>query len=327
MMRRQLLGSGLLLSGALAAAPLATMSKHAQSSQARPDFIGIGGWINSEPISLASLQGSMVLVNFWTYSCINSRRPMVYLKRWYDEYGPQGLRVIGIHTPEFRFEHDRSNVETYIRQEGPRFPVGLDNAYATWGAFENAAWPAFYLFDRSGRIVLVREGEDHAHEMEHAIRVALDLAVSEPVGQPGDDPDLSRIGTPETYFGAQHPTPQDSRQSPRLGTATYAFSQASGPKPNEYSLDGAWSRQDERLILASARGAVRFRFSAARLFMVAGSARTATLRVRVDGIARPPVDIAWPTLYTIVDGDAYGEHLLELETDTPGLTLYSATFG
>jgi thiol-disulfide isomerase/thioredoxin len=327
MMRRQLLGSGILLSGALAAAPLATMSRRAQSSQAKPDFSGIDGWINGEPMSLASLRGSVVLVNFWTYSCINSRRPMVYLKRWHDAYGPQGLRVVGIHTPEFRFEHDRSNVETYIRQEGLRFPVGLDNAYATWNAFNNEAWPAFYLIDRSGRVVLIREGEDHAHEMERAIRRTLGLAVVEPVGQPEDDPDLSRVGTPETYFGAQHPTPQDIRQSPRLGTATYAFPGESGPKPNEYLLDGSWARQDERLSLASTHGALRFRYSAAKLYMVAGSAHPATLRVRVDGTERPPVEIGWPTLYTIVNGNTYDEHLLELETDTPGLTFYSATFG
>lgn len=326
MMRRRVLGSGLLLSGALAAAPLVMMSRRAQCSQATPDFVGIDGWINSEPISLASLQDSVVLVNFWTYSCINSRRPMMYLKRWHAEYGSRGLRVIGIHTPEFRFEHDRSNVESYIRQEGLRFPVGLDNSYATWNAFRNEAWPGFYLIDRSGHIVLVREGEDHANEMERAIRASLGLAVSEPIGQPGDDPDLSRIGTPETYFGAQHPTPQDIRQSPRLGTATYAFP-ASVPKPNEYILDGSWARQDERLTLASARGALRFRFSAAKLHMVAGSARAAPLSVRVDGLERPPVEIGWPTLYTFVDGDAYGEHLLELEAATPGLTLYSATFG
>lgn len=327
MMRRQFLGSGLLLSGALAAAPLATISTHARSTQAMPDFIGIDGWINSEPVTLGSLRGSVVLVNFWTYSCINSRRPMVYLKRWHDTYGPQGLRVIGIHTPEFRFEHDRANVEMYIGQDGPGFPVGLDNGYSTWDAFGNAAWPGFYLVDRTGRIVLVREGEDHAHEIERAIRGTLGLALSEPLGAPGDDPDLSRIGTPETYFGTHHPTPQDIRQSPRLGTATYTFAEAGEAKPHEYLLEGTWSRQDERLILSSARGALRFRYSAAKLYMVAGSARATALRVRVDGIARPPVEIGWPTLYTIVDGSDYGEHLLELESDTPGLTLYSTTFG
>ncbi|MBV9247966.1 MAG: redoxin domain-containing protein [Acetobacteraceae bacterium] len=326
MLRRQLLGSGPLLAGTLAAGSLAVMSGHGRAAQAA-ELTGIDGWINTEPISMPQLRGTVGLVNFWTYSCINSRRPMMYLKRWHAEYGPLGLRVIGIHTPEFRFEHDRSNVETYIRQEGILFSVGLDNKYETWNVFRNEAWPGFYLVNREGHVVLRREGEGYAYDIERAIRDALALARSELVRHPGDDPDLSRIGSPETYFGAQHPTPQNIGQSPRLGTAEYSFSQASGPALNEYLLDGTWSRQDERLVLASGRGGLRFRFSAAKLHMVAGAPRTAAVRIRVDGHEMPPTEIGWPTLYTLVDGNTYGEHLLELEADTPGLTLFSATFG
>jgi thiol-disulfide isomerase/thioredoxin len=327
MLRRKLLGSSLLLSGALAAGSLAVMSGLARSGQAEPEFTGLDGWINSEPISLAQSRGSVRLVNFWTYSCINSRRPMTYLKRWHTEYGPLGLRVIGIHTPEFRFEHVRSNVESYIRQEGIQFPVGLDNGYETWNAFQNEAWPAFYLVDRAGRVVLSWEGEDHAHEMERAIRGALGLKGAESAEHPGDDPDLSRIGTQETYFGAEHPTPQDIRQSPRLGTAKYSFPQESGPALNQYQLDGTWTREDQRLVLVSARGGLRFRYSAAKLYMVAAAPSTAPIRVRVDGEEQPQARIGWPTLYTVVDGDTYSERLLELEADTPGLTFYSSTFG
>ena len=328
MLRRRLLGSSLLLSGALVTAgSLAVTSGFARPGRAEPEFAGIDGWINSGPISMAQSRGSVRLVNFWTYSCINSRRPMMYLKRWHTEYGPLGLRVIGIHTPEFAFEHERSNVEMYVRQEGILFPVGLDNDYETWNAFQNEAWPGFYLVDRDGRVVLGREGEGYADEMEGAIRDALGLKGTESRGHPGDDPDLSGVGTPETYFGAQHPTPQDIRQSPRVGTAEYSFAQASGPALNRYLLDGTWTREDERLVLGSARGGLRFRFSAAKLYMVAAAPRTAAIRVRVDGEARPQAEIGWPTLYTLVDGNTYGEHLLELQADTPGLTLYSSTFG
>jgi thiol-disulfide isomerase/thioredoxin len=327
MVRRQLLKSGLLLSGGLAAGSLTVISSLARSGYAEPEFAGINGWINTEPISMAQLRGTVALVNFWTYSCINSRRPMMYLKRWHAEYGPLGLRVIGIHTPEFRFEYDRSNVATYIQEEGILYPVGLDNGYKTWAAFQNDAWPGFYLVDRNGRVVLAREGEGYGHEMERVIRIALGLAGAGPMDHPGDDPDLSRIQTPETYFGAQHPTPQDVRQSPRPGTAEYSFAQATGAAPNRYLLDGTWSREDERLVLVSARGGLRFRFSAAKLYMVAGAPRTAAIRVRVDGEDRPIVEIGGPTLYTVVDGNTYGEHLLEVGADTPGLTLFSMTFG
>jgi thiol-disulfide isomerase/thioredoxin len=327
MLRRQLLKSGLLLSGALAAGSLSVISSFARWGDGEPEFVDIGAWINTKPVSMGQLRGTLALVNFWTYSCINSRRPMIYLKRWHTEYGPLGLRVIGIHTPEFRFEHDQSNVEAYVRQEAILYPVGLDNGYRTWNAFQNDAWPAFYLVDRSGRVILAREGEGYGHEMEQVIRNALGLVDDGSKGHPGDDPDLSRIQTPETYFGAQHPTPQDIRQSPRLGTSEYTFAQASDPALNQYLLDGTWSREDERLVLVSARGGLRFRFSAARLYMVAGAPNTAAMHVRVDGEQKPPVEIGWPTLYTVVDGDTYGEHLLEVVADTPGLTLFSATFG
>jgi hypothetical protein len=181
--------------------------------------------------------------------------------------------------------------------------------------------------DRDGRVVLVREGEGYGREMEGVIRSALGLAAKAPVDHPDDDPDLSRIQTQETYFGAQHPTPQDVRQVPSTGTAKYSFARTTGPAPNQYLLDGTWSREDERLVLVSARGGLRFRFSAAKLYVVAGSQRTAAIRVRVDGEEKPPVEIGWPTLYTLVDGNTYGEHLLELEAPTPGLTLFSMTFG
>lgn len=327
MLRRRLLKSGLLLSGGLAAASLGRIASLAQSADPGLEFADIDAWINAKPVSMGQLRGTLTLVNFWTYSCINSRRPMIYLKRWHADYSSLGLRVIGIHTPEFRFEHDRFNVETYIRQEAILYPVGLDNGYRTWEAFQNNAWPGFYLVDRTGRIALAREGEGYGNEMERVIRATLGLAGTGRVDHPGDDPDLSRIRTPETYFGAEHPTPQDIRQSPRLGKAEYSFAEASGPPLNQYVLDGTWLREDERLVLVSARGGLRLRFSAAKLYMVAGAPKTATIHVRVDGEEQPPVEVGWPTLYTFVDGNTYSEHLLEVLADTPGLTLFSTTFG
>ncbi len=328
MRRRDLLNSGLLLTGAAAAGSLAMIAGFARSGHAAPAFMELGGWINtSAPIAIDALRGKVVLVNFWTYSCINSRRPMVYLKRWQAEYGPHGFEVIGIHTPEFNFERNRSNVEAYVRQEGISFPVAQDNDYRTWDQWGNDAWPGFYLLDGEGRIVLTRLGEDHAREIETAIRNLLHLPSSGTVGRPGDDPDLSRIGSPELYFGDKHPTPQDTRQSPRSGEARYSFDQAASPAFNRYSLDGVWSREDEPLVLRSARGGLRLNFSAADLHLVAGAPETASLRIRLDGKALPAVEVGWPSLYTLVKGASYREHVLELETDTPGLSLYSATFG
>jgi thiol-disulfide isomerase/thioredoxin len=329
MQRRHLLRSGLLLTGAAAAGSLALVSGLARpGGRTAPEFTGIADWMNTTaPVSLAASRGKVVLVNFWTYSCINCRRTIPYLKRWQSEYGNLGFRIIGIHTPEFAFEHDRANVETYVRQTGIVYQVGQDNSFASWEAWDNTAWPGFYVLDRDGRVILVCEGEDHAHEMEGTIRGLLGLSRTGAFGLPDDDPDLSRIGSPETYFGSIHPTPQDGRQSPRLGEAEYSFVGAVTPRLNEYQLSGIWSRDGEPLVLRSSHGALRLRFSAAKIHLVATAPKAATVRIRLDGRQMPNVEISWPTLYTLVDGETYGEHLLELEADAPGLALFSATFG
>ena len=175
--------------------------------------------------------------------------------------------------------------------------------------------------------MLVREGEGHARELEGAIRALLGLARSGTVGRWGDDPDLSRVRTPEIYFGSLHPTPQDRAQSPRRGEAAYAFGQSVAAALNQYQLDGTWAREEEALVLRSSRGGLRVRFSAAKLHLVAAAPQGASLRVKVDGGASRTIAVGRPTLYTLLDGEAYGEHLLEFEAETPGLSLFSATFG
>jgi thiol-disulfide isomerase/thioredoxin len=318
---------GLLAGGCLAAPVLPAVVAAAEPGGGRaPDFVGIGGWLNTAaPVTLSGLRGRVVLVDFWTYSCINCRRTVPYLNRWQDDYAPRGFEVVGIHTPEFGFEHQRSDVAAVVAALGIRFPVGQDNDYRTWQAWGNEAWPAFYLLDRDGRIVLVREGEGNARELEAAIRAQLGLAGAEPKG-PGDDPNLGRIGSPEVYFGATHPTPQDPAQTPRRGEAAYLFP-ARGPRLDQYQLDGAWARLGEALTFRSSHGSLRIRFSAAKLQLVASAAQPASLRVRVDGGAVGTMLIQEPTLYTLFDSKSYGDHLLELEADQPGLSIFSATFG
>jgi thiol-disulfide isomerase/thioredoxin len=319
MLRRRLLTAG--LAGLLPALPVLAQPDPA------PEFVGLDGWINSDaPLTISGLRGKVVLVDFWTYSCINCRRTVPYLNRWQAEFGPHGLQVIGIHTPEFGFERARRNVEDSVREFGIRYPVGQDNARRTWRAWNNRAWPAFYLLDRDGRVVLLREGEGYAREMEGAIRGLLGLSSRASVWRPEDDPDLSRIRTPEIYFGAMHPTPQDRAQSPRRGEASYRYGRGTGPMLNAYELDGSWDRQEEELVLRSPQGGLRLRFSAAKLHLVAAPA-PAPLRIRVDGGEVRVIEVGRPTLYTLLDGSLYGEHLLEVEATTPGLSLFSATFG
>ena len=289
------------------------------------EFVGLDDWLNApSALTLAALRGRVVLVDFWTYSCINCRRTVPYLNRWQAEYGSYGLQVVGIHTPEFGFERAHTNVADAVRKLGIRFPVGQDSHSRTWDAWSNRAWPSFYLLDRHGRIVLQREGEGHAHELESAIRALLGLPPAISVAT--NEPDLSQVATPEIYFGALHSTPQDNVQQPRQGEMTYTLP-AAGPSNGMYQLDGTWARVGEALVLRSQRGRLRVRFSAAKFHLVASAPTAATALVTVDRGAEQAITVNLPTLYTLFDGTAYTEHELVLETDTPGLSLYSATFG
>lgn len=323
MQRRDLLASGL----AYGATPSCARAQATQAAgPSAPPFL-VEEWLNAAaPLDASALRGKVGLVNFWTYSCIYVLRTLPYLKRWHEEYAPAGLQLVGMHTPEFAFEHLRPNVEHAVREFGIRYLVGQDNGYRTWRAWGNRAWPSFYLLNRDARIVMLREGEGHAMEMERTIRALLGLPSETAARQPPDDMDLSRIGTPEMYFGALHPTPQESGQSPRLGEATYAFS-AAGPRLNRYELEGSWTREGETLVLRSERGRLRLRYSAAKVHFVAAAADGATVRARPGAEEWRSIRIGWPALYTVVDGTRYAEQVMELEAVSPGLTLYSATFG
>jgi thiol-disulfide isomerase/thioredoxin len=323
MQRRDLLASGLASGAATAGALLRTARA---AGPAAPPFLA-DQWLNAAaPLDTAALRGKVGLMNFWTYSCIYVLRTLPYLKRWHEEYAPAGLQLVGIHTPEFSFEHLRPNVERAVREFGIRYPVGQDNGYRTWRAWGNRAWPSFYLLDRDARIMMVREGEGHAVELERAIRSLLGMSPEVAPRQPPDDSDLSRIGSPELYFGALHPTPQEPAQSPRRGDADYTFSRA-GPRLNRYELDGRWAREGEALILRSDRGRVRLRYSAAKVHVVAAATDGAPVRVRSGAEDWRSARIGWPALYTIVDGTTYSDRVVELEATSPGLALYSATFG
>ena len=319
--RRSLLSYAALTGGLLAV-------NRASARSATRELVGIDGWLNTDgPLTMAELRGNVVLVEFCTYTCINWRRTLPYVHRWHSEYGPQGLQIIGVHTPEFGFERERPNVESAIRELDVRYPIAQDNEFRTWDAWDNRAWPSFYVLDRGGQVRLVREGEGYAQEIEAAIRSLLGLARAGSSEHPADDADLSRIGTPEIYFGSAHPTRQDRAQSPRQGEAAYAFAQPGGPRLNDYQLDGSWVHGEEALVLRSSRGKVRVRFSAAKLHLVAGASQPASVRVSVDGGGERTIEVGMPTLYTLLDSDGYGEHLLELECAMPGLSLFSATFG
>ncbi|MGH8431071.1 MAG: thioredoxin family protein, partial [Solimonas sp.] len=139
-----------------------------------PELTGIAQWLNSEPLTLAELKGRVVLIDFWTYSCINCLRSLPYVARWHEKFAGRGVVIVGVHTPEFGFEKSTRNVQAAIRRHGIIYPVAQDNQYATWKAFENQYWPAVYLIDRRGHIMLKHFGEGAYDDIERAVETLLD---------------------------------------------------------------------------------------------------------------------------------------------------------
>jgi thiol-disulfide isomerase/thioredoxin len=295
---------------------------HAPFERSAPEFQVADKWVNSKPIRLADLRGKVVLVDFWTYSCINCLRTVPYLNRWHQQYKDQGLVVVGIHTPEFGFEAMPVNVTDAIRRLGIQFPVGQDNKYATWNAYGNRAWPGFYLVDQKGNIVLRRYGEGEYDKIENKIREL--LAIKTPVGA-DNGPDLSRIRSPEMYFGTAHEEFQAAEQQPATGSKTYVLPKTL--RTDGFALGGTWSRDGEQATLGSDNGRIVLRFNAAKMHLVAGSRSPMEISVRVDGGKPTKFTVDVPRLYTLFDSSDYREHTMEIEVPSRGIDLYSVTYG
>ena len=214
-----------------------------------PEFTGISAWLNSPPLTLESLRGKVVLVQFWTYSCINCVRTLPYVTKWYATYKDKGFVVVGVHTPEFAFERETANVETAIKRFGIKYPVAQDNQYRTWRAFENQYWPAAYLIDRSGKIVATQFGEGSYQQTENTIA----RLVGEPApAAQASDPDLAGIETPELYFGSEkNDGAIVASQDSAAGERTYTLPD-SVPQ-NRFALAGGWKLTADRAT-ASADG-------------------------------------------------------------------------
>ena len=293
-----------------------------QGHRSAPEFSGISGWLNSEPLAIESLRGKVVLVQFWTYSCINCLRTLPYVTKWHAQYKDKGLVVVGVHTPEFAFEKERANVETAIKRLGIHYPVAQDNQYRTWRAFGNQYWPAAYLIDRSGTIVATQFGEGGYQQMENAIaHLVGDRA---PVAQT-TDPDLSAVGTPELYFGSEkNDGAIVETQEAAHGERTYAL--PGNVPPNRFALSGPWNVTEDRATSSADGDEILLRFTAPKVNLVAGSLSPQTLSVIVDGVPQPPVTVDGSRLYSLYSG-TNGEHVLRLKAPKAGLSAYTFTFG
>jgi len=263
---------------------------------AMPDLDGAIGWLNSDPFSRKSLRGKVVLVNFWTFTCINSIRPLPYLRSWAAKYNDAGFVVIGVHTPEFSFEHERVNVENAVGNLNVAFPVAIDSDYRIWQSFNNQYWPAQYLVDAKGRIRYHHFGEGDYGDIERAIQellkekgatgVASDTTSVTGAGIEAA-PDWTDARSPETYIGYRQA--QNFASPEKLHKdSNQVFSAPTNPSLNQWGLSGSWNVNAESAVLHVAPGKIVFRFHSRDLHLVLAPAKDGKpvrFIVRLDGAA------------------------------------------
>ncbi|MEX1827017.1 thioredoxin family protein [Luteibacter sp. CQ10] len=311
---------------ALFAVALLAAALPAFAAQTAPEFAGIAAWQNSKPLTMKSLRGKVVLIDFWTYSCINCLRTLPHVTRWYDQYKDKGLVVVGVHSPEFPFEKQEANVRDAIKQFGIHYPVAQDNDLETWDAWDNKYWPAEYLVDQRGNVIAHHYGEGNYMEMENAIRTLLGLPrLEDKGGTDKDAPDFRQLGSPEMYFGSDRSQNNASPEGDRTGTRD--FTAPSRLDLNRFALVGRWEIGRENASLIGPSGEIRLHFKAKKVHMVASANDPITIEVAVDGKPQAPVTVQKSMLYTLFDGDGYKDHVLTIKVPKANFHAFTFTFG
>jgi cytochrome c biogenesis protein CcdA len=258
---------------------------------AAPAFTGNQDWFNTpggKPLTMAGLRGHVVIVDFWTYTCINCIRTLPYLKRMYATYHRYGLDIVGVETPEFTFEQDASNVRQAIAADGIKYPVVQDNHYGTWNAYHNEYWPAEYFIDAQGKVRYTKFGEGDYEQDEAAIRELLFEAGARhlpPPVTPGAIVPSKGLATPETYVDYQHAAETGENWAPALQQGTHTYHGITNPTINQFSLDGIWNINTESATAVSPGASISGTFQAQHVYLVMTSAGNVprTVRVLVDG--------------------------------------------
>ena len=306
---------------------------------AAPDFTGTQQWFNTpgnRALSLDRLKGRVVLVDFWTYSCINCIRTQPYLKAWDERYRSDGLTIVGVHTPEFPFERSAANVEDAIKRAGIGYPVAQDNDFATWDAYANRYWPAEYFIDADGQVRYAHFGEGDYDEKEKVIRELLAEAGRDP-GRGGSGADgvtaSRRITTPESYLGSAR---ADRFVNGTIIDGVHDYGRLRSPPPDHLSFGGKWRISPDFAVADG--GELGLEFGARRVFLVLGSPdRPRKVRVLLDGrpiagpmagadVANGSVTVDDEQLYSLVEMPEAGRHQLTLIPDK-GIEAYAFTFG
>ncbi len=331
----------------------ALLFSQSQRQASMPDLVGAAGWLNSGSLNGKSLRGKVVLIDFWTYTCVNSLRPMPYVRAWAAKYKDAGLVVIGVHTPEFSFEHERPNVEWATQNYNIAFPVAIDSDYKIWQAFHNEAWPAQYIVDAKGEIRYRHYGEGEYAEQERVIQNLLKEngaanVAAGTVSVSGDGAEAAPSNdqrTPETYLGyrqaenfaSPEKVARDSRRS---------YTVPASLAPNQWGLVGSWNIGPEAAVLQAASGKVVFHFHARDLNLIVAPAKASAkdakplrFKITLDGAAPGENkgsdaapdgsgQIREPRMYQLIrQKGPIRDRTFEIEFFEPGAQALDFTFG
>jgi cytochrome c biogenesis protein CcdA/thiol-disulfide isomerase/thioredoxin len=314
-----------------------------------PELDGITTWLNTKPLSITDLRGHVVLIDFWTYSCINCLRTLPYVKSWAEKYKNDGFIVIGVHTPEFAFEKIQGNVERAAKELDVNYPVAIDSDYKIWNAFKNQYWPAHYFVDRLGRIRHHHFGEGKYDESEEMIRKllsengsAIQAAASQAGGQGVQAAATTTFQSPETYVGySRADNFAGNQEIAQDKSASYSLSNSL--ELNQWALGGRWLIEKDRAVSKNSKAKIAFRFHARDLHLVLGSnGKSIPFRVTIDD--HPPQEdhgldisangdgqVTEHRLYQLIrqkeDGREIQEHTFSIEFSSPDVEVYAFTFG
>ncbi len=298
------------------------------------ELVSPNGYINTDgkKITLEGLKGEVILLDIWTYTCINCQRTIPYINQWYDKYKDQGFEVVGVHTPEFAFEKVQANVEKEVLGFKIKYPVVLDNDYQTWKALQNQYWPRKYIIDIDGYVIYDHIGEGAYEETEKVIQyalkeraermgIALDISLDELVNIKTEK---GNVGSPEIYFGFAR---NEYLANGKVGVP--GVQELKLPKnilPNRLYFYGSWNMTSEYAENINL-GSVVFKYDAKNIYITAGSDLPLEVEIYLDGQFLKKLMIKDAGLYTLIEGTEYGQHTIEIKASKPGLKVFTFTFG
>lgn len=303
---------------------------------AAPEIAGIEAWVNSPPLRIEQLKGKVILVDFWTYSCINCVRTLPYLKDWYSKYHKNGFEIIGVHTPEFEFEKNLTNVKNAVNKFAIKYPVALDNNFVTWQHYANRYWPAHYLIDKNGVVVYQHFGEGSYNETENNIRFLLGLNAAKLTQEKSGNSEDAQ--TPETYLGYAR-MENFASPEPMLRNKAMVYSFPNTLSLNEWALQGSWLVSSQKIMSAQADAKLKINFTARKVYVVMGNSTDSPIQVKVSlndkaidtekgkDIVSSTITVDRHDLYEVIALPSSSYGVLQLTASAPGLEIYTFTFG